>query len=102
MINTWQTHGIHMAAKNSVQYAGNFLRKQAVKRRKGVPIPSTVESAFEDTKGYELTELGQQFVHYAMSDIPPRIEFNSNIEATGDAETAESVGQWQEGALLTS
>ena len=82
-------------------YAGNFLRKQALKRRKGVLIPSTVESAFEDTKGYELTDLGQQFVHYAMSDIPPRIEFKSNITATGDAETAESGAQWREGALLT-
>ena len=56
-------------------YAGNFLRKPAQTRRKGVSAPTTVESAFEDTKGYELTDLGQQFVHYAMSDIPPRIEF---------------------------
>ncbi len=34
-----------------------------------------MESAFEDTKGYELTVLGQQFVHYAMTDLPIRIEF---------------------------
>jgi len=62
-------------------YAGNFLRKPALKRRKGTPAPTTMESAFEDTKGYELTELGQQFVHYAMTDLPLRIEFK-NTELT--------------------
>jgi hypothetical protein len=61
-------------------YAGNFLRKQAQRRRKGAPVSSTVESAFEDTKGYELTELGQQFVHYAMTDLPLRIEFIHDTE----------------------
>ena len=64
-------------------YAGNFLRKPAQRRRKGVSVSSTVESAFEDTKGYELTELGQQFVHYAMTDLPIRIEFAHDTEATG-------------------
>jgi hypothetical protein len=63
-------------------YAGNFLRKPAIRRRRGVPVPATMESAFEDTKGYELTELGQQFVHYAMTDLPPRIEFKHNAEPT--------------------
>jgi len=33
-----------------------------------------MESAFEDTKPYVLTELGKQFVHYTMSEIVPRIE----------------------------
>jgi hypothetical protein len=56
-------------------YGGNFLKKPAQRRRKGVVTSSTVESAFEDTKGYELTELGQQFVHYAMTDLPLRIAF---------------------------
>jgi hypothetical protein len=59
-------------------YAGNFLRKPAQRRRRAGPASSTVESAFEDTKGYELTELGQQFVHYAMTDIPVRIEFRAD------------------------
>jgi hypothetical protein len=63
-------------------YAGNFLRKPALKRRKSGPVQATMESAFEDTKGYELTELGQQFVHYAMSELPVRIEFRRNPDAT--------------------
>jgi hypothetical protein len=64
-------------------YGGNFLRKPAQKRRKGGSAPTTMESAFEDTKGYELTELGQQFVHYAMTDLPLRIEFKQNTDETG-------------------
>jgi hypothetical protein len=64
-------------------YAANFLRKPALKRRKGLHLSTTVESAFEDTKGYELTELGQQFVHYAMTDIPTRIEFKRDPVASG-------------------
>jgi hypothetical protein len=67
-------------------YAGNFLRKQAQRHRKGAPVLTVVESAFEDTKGYELTELGQRFVHYAMTDIPLKIEFKLNMEETVEAE----------------
>jgi hypothetical protein len=56
-------------------YAGNFLRKPKQSMQKRAPRQATLESAFEDTKGYELTELGDQFVHYAMTDLPPRIGF---------------------------
>jgi len=45
-----------------------------------------MESAFEDTKGYELTESELQFVHYVMTDLPPRIEFTPNAEATEGSE----------------
>ena len=31
-------------------------------------------SAFDDNEPYELTELGKQFVHYAMTDLPLKIE----------------------------
>jgi hypothetical protein len=54
-------------------YAGNFLRVQKQQRGRRNSASSTLESAFEDTKGYELTGLGEQFVHYAMTDLPPRI-----------------------------
>lgn len=68
-------------------YGGNFLRKPAQRRRKGAPLSNTLESAFEDTKGYELTELGQQFVHYAMTDLPARIEFKMNPEPVAEAQS---------------
>jgi hypothetical protein len=32
-----------------------------------------MESAFEDSKPYVLTELGKQFVHYTMSEVVARI-----------------------------
>jgi hypothetical protein len=33
-----------------------------------------MDSAFEDTKPYVLTELGKQFVHYTMNELVRRIE----------------------------
>jgi hypothetical protein len=44
-----------------------------------------MESAFEDAKGYELTEVGQLFVHYAMTDLPLRIGFRRAEDATEEA-----------------
>lgn len=55
-------------------YLGNFIAKAPERRPKGSG-PKPMVSAFDDDEGYELTELGKQFVHYAMSDIPPKIEF---------------------------
>jgi hypothetical protein len=50
---------------------GQFLRKKTPKR-KGSTL-ATMESAFEETKPYLLTELGKQFVHYTMNEVVPRI-----------------------------
>jgi hypothetical protein len=56
-------------------YAGNFLAK-----RKAPPAPKgttkVMKSAFDDTEAYELTALGEQFVHYAMTNLPPKIQFS--------------------------
>jgi hypothetical protein len=35
-----------------------------------------MKSAFDDEEEYVLTELGKQFVHYAMNELVPRIEFH--------------------------
>jgi hypothetical protein len=51
--------------------SGQFLRRKPV-RRPGGASP-TMESAFEDTKSYELTELGKQFVHYTMNEVVTRL-----------------------------
>ena len=34
---------------------------------------TTMDSAFEETKPYVLTELGKQFVHYTMNEVVTRI-----------------------------
>lgn len=52
-------------------YHGQFVKQ---KPQKGLGSSGTMESAFESTKPYVLTELGKQFVHYSMSDVVKRIE----------------------------
>jgi hypothetical protein len=40
-----------------------------------------MKSAFDEDEQYELTALGEQFVHYAMTDVPPKLEFSSTDTA---------------------
>ncbi len=64
-------------------YAGNFLAKR---KPPSAPKGTTkvMKSAFDDSDSYELTALGEQFVHYAMTNLPPKIQFSM-----GAAEAAE-------------
>jgi hypothetical protein len=52
-------------------YRGRFMKKTRPPRR--VAASTTLESAFEDTKQYVLTELGSQFVHYTMTELVARL-----------------------------
>jgi hypothetical protein len=56
---------------------GQFLKKPPTRRKRS---SRTMESAFEDTKPYVLTELGRQFVHYTMSEVVPRIGSESGAD----------------------
>jgi hypothetical protein len=58
---------------------GNFISKATHHSHKGSGS-QTLTSAFDDEEGYELTSLGRQFVHYAMTDLPIRIEFVNDQE----------------------
>ena len=60
-------------------YYGNFIAKPPERRPAGSG-PKPPVSAFDEKEGYDLTELGQQFIHYAMSDLPLRIKFDSTTE----------------------
>lgn len=61
-----------------VDYYGNFVSKTPERRpKRSGPKPPV--SAFDNEEGYELTELGKQFIHYAMSDLPIRIEFKESL-----------------------
>ena len=53
-------------------YEGNFV-KQSRPRTHSQSV--TLKSAFDGNDEYVLTQLGQQFVHYAMTELPPKIEF---------------------------
>ena len=50
---------------------GEFLRRRNSTGRRAAP--RTMESAFEDTKPYVLTSLGEQFVHYTMNEVVKRL-----------------------------
>lgn len=56
-------------------YYGNFVKKPAG-RKSSRGGSQTMKSAFDEEDLYELTSLGQQFIHYAMTDLPLRIEMN--------------------------
>jgi hypothetical protein len=59
-----------------VDYHGNFIPKSPERRPKGSG-PKPMASAFDEEDGYDLTELGRQFVHYAMTELPPKIDFKA-------------------------
>lgn len=60
-----------------VDRLGNFIQKPVQRRPKGSG-PKPAVSAFDENEGYDLTELGKQFVHYAMSEIPMKIQFEED------------------------
>jgi len=57
-----------------VDQFGSFIPKPTQKKPKGSGRKPPI-SAFDENEGYDLTDLGRQFVHYAMSELPPKIEF---------------------------
>ncbi len=72
LIRDLSTGGI-IRQHRETDYYGNFVNKGSAKRQTGSGRPSTAKSAFDENDGYELTELGKQFVHYTMSDLPLKI-----------------------------
>lgn len=72
--------------QRETDYHGNFIAKSPTKRgSSSAGGQKTLASAFDDEDQYVLTELGQQFVHYAMTDLPPRIayQYKPNPEEGG-------------------
>lgn len=69
MIRDLSTGGVIRQHRDTTA-GGQFLARR-LPTRKARKI--TLESAFEDSKPYELTKLGTQFVHYAMSELVPRL-----------------------------
>jgi hypothetical protein len=59
---------------------GQFLaRHRSSARGRGRSL--ILESAFDDKKPHELTELGTQFIHYAMNEIVPRVGMSASNAA---------------------
>ncbi|MFT5700890.1 MAG: hypothetical protein ACI8ZB_003775 [Desulforhopalus sp.] len=71
LIRDLSTGGVIRQARQTT-HDGRFMKKTPVRGKKSTT--KTLESAFENTKPYVLTELGKQFVHYTMNDVVERIE----------------------------
>jgi hypothetical protein len=71
LIRDLSTGGV-VRQERDVNSMGQFVRKKPRRTRRGT-APTTMESAFEDSKPYVLTDLGKQFVHYTMSEVVTRI-----------------------------
>lgn len=83
LIRDLSTGGI-IRQHRQTDYYGNFLKKPAQRTRPGTASP-VHKSAFDDEERYELTALGNQFVHYAMTDVPIKLAYNpENLEQSDD------------------
>jgi len=71
LIRDLSTGGV-IRQEREVNQLGQFVRNRPQRVRRPT-APATIESAFEDTKPYVLTELGKQFVHYTMNEVVTRI-----------------------------
>lgn len=75
LIRDLSTGGVIRQARDTTD-DGRFLKKTPVK---SAIKSKTMESAFEATKQYLLTELGKQFVHYTMTELVPRVTTEKSI-----------------------
>jgi hypothetical protein len=73
LIRDLSTGGV-IRQERDVNNLGQYIRKKPMKRR---GAPTTLESAFEDTKPYVLTKLGGLFVHYTMNEVVTRLSADS-------------------------
>ncbi|GIU01543.1 hypothetical protein TSL6_20490 [Sulfurovum sp. TSL6] len=80
LIRDLSTGGIIRQHRETDRF-GNFISKPPRRRPKGSG-PKPPVSAFDEEEGYDLTELGKQFVHYAMTELPLKIEFTADKEET--------------------
>ncbi|SMG07936.1 hypothetical protein SAMN05661096_00096 [Marivirga sericea] len=70
LIRDLSTGGI-IRQHRETDYYGNFIKKPSSRRSKSGS--SSYKSAFDENDLYELTEMGQRFVHYTMEDVVTQI-----------------------------
>jgi len=90
LIRDLSTGGVIRQARET-DYQGRFMKKTRPAR--GAAPSKTMESAFEDSKQYVLTELGTQFVHYTMNELVRRLEGTQTPKpASGTSTESAAVG----------
>lgn len=80
LVRDLSTGSVMRQARETDGY-GNFLRKAPTRRSPPGQAPRTTKSAFDQAEPYELTDLGAQFVHYAMGEIVAKIAFDVGDES---------------------
>lgn len=68
-------------------WEGNFIKTSTRGRAQSSDHRS--KSAFDESEPYELTELGKQFVHYAMTDLPLKIAAQSAASSPNEASATD-------------
>lgn len=71
LIRDLSTGGVIRQARET-DMSGHFIKRDT-RGQSHQSSSRLMESAFEDTKPYVLTELGKKFVHYVMEDVVPQI-----------------------------
>jgi hypothetical protein len=71
LIRDLSTGGVIRQARET-NLAGQFLKRET-SGQSGHGQSRVMESAFENTKPYVLTELGKKFVHYVMEDVVAQV-----------------------------
>jgi len=71
LIRDLSTGGV-IRQERETDMQGRFRRKRRSVQSRAA-ASGVMESAFEETKPYVLTELGKQFVHYVMEDVVPQM-----------------------------
>lgn len=85
LIRDLSTGGV-IRQHRETDYYGNFISKPAAKKGSSGGGSRVLTSAFDEEDLYELTELGQQFVHYAMTELTPRIAYKYDAEPSSDGQ----------------
>ena len=68
------TVGYVIRQHREVDQHGRFIKKRAGGKKSSAD--QHMKSAFDDEKFYELTALGRQFVHYAMTEVPAKLAYH--------------------------
>ncbi|PPC99398.1 MAG: hypothetical protein CTY31_10645 [Hyphomicrobium sp.] len=85
LVRDLSTGGI-IRQHRETDYQGNFISKKTQSTRGASRgADRTMKSAFDDTERYELTALGDQFVHYAMNEVTVKITYSPDASSDSPA-----------------
>lgn len=87
LVRDLSTGGI-IRQHRETDYEGNFISKRSPPPTRGAARgqPRAMKSAFDESEQYELTALGRQFVHYAMTELTLKVTYKPESADAGTVE----------------